>query len=245
MYILCLLFIFPEPINAVWKKKPEIIQGFNRIQTCDVHVAGAMLYQLLDIGSQGIILYVPYDLCLDTCLSGGWLLVANIVINGSSPSSDWFPDQDYTGIRYYLTNRMGISKIAMKELKAHLSFTQLRFYCRKQKRRTFHVVTAPNHTGEAVVQYFSALSTGRPDACGSFVGMADDNSRLASSCHRWSVNGKWGLSDNKGNLNMYRYAAFIPQKYNWHINPSKGEQHWCDDDNNKVSTGDFWKIFVR
>ena len=36
-----------------------------------------------------------------------------------------------------------------------LSFTQLRLYCSKKNGRTFHVTTADNITGEAVVQYFS------------------------------------------------------------------------------------------
>ena len=34
------------PIKAIGKKKPEKNQGFNGIQTSDLRVAGALLYQL-------------------------------------------------------------------------------------------------------------------------------------------------------------------------------------------------------
>ncbi|RMX39240.1 hypothetical protein pdam_00022906 [Pocillopora damicornis] len=53
----------------------------------------------------------------------------------------------------------------MKELRRHLSFTQLRFHCRKKQGRTFHVVTASNSSGEAVVRYFSGQTDEQPDAC--------------------------------------------------------------------------------
>ena len=33
------------PIQAIGKKKPEKNQGFNGIQTCDLCVTGALLYQ--------------------------------------------------------------------------------------------------------------------------------------------------------------------------------------------------------
>ena len=43
---------------------------------------------------------------------------------------------------------------ALKELRSHLSFTQLRFHCSRKQGRTFHVTTVSNITGEAEVQYF-------------------------------------------------------------------------------------------
>ena len=75
---------------------------------------------------------------------------------------------------------MVLQKSVMKELRRHLSFTQLRFHCRKKQGRTFHVVTASNSSGEAVVRYFSGQTDEQPDACGSFVRLTwDDNSKLA------------------------------------------------------------------
>ena len=85
------------------------------------------------------------------------------------------------------------------ELGRHLSFTQLRFHCRKKQGRTFHVVTAFSSSGEAVVQYFSGRTDEQPDACVSFVRLTlDDNSKLASICKDWGLAngkyyvGKWG-----------------------------------------------------
>ena len=46
---------------------------------------------------------------------------------------------------------MVLTKTAMNELRTHLSFTQLRFHCSKNNGRTFHVTTANNSAGEAVV----------------------------------------------------------------------------------------------
>ena len=75
----------------------------------------------------------------------------------------------------------------MKELRSNVSFTQLRFFCSKQQGRTFHVTTTANSTGEAVVQYFSGQTDARPDACGSFVRMEDDNSAMSQVCKEWGV----------------------------------------------------------
>ena len=93
-----------------------------------------------------------------------------------SPSSKVSVETSYRGIG---KSHMVLQKSAMKELRRHLSFTQLRFHCRKKEGRTFHVVTASNTSGEAV--YFSGQTDEQPDACGSFVRLTlDDNSKLAS-----------------------------------------------------------------
>ena len=77
---------------------------------------------------------------------------------------------------------MGITVSALKELRSHLSFTQLRFHCSKKQGRTFRVTTVSNSTGEAVVEYFSGQTDLHPDSCGSFQRMEDDNSKLAMEC---------------------------------------------------------------
>ena len=81
----------------------------------------------------------------------------------------------------------------MKELRTHLSFTQLRFHCSKNKGRTLHLTTASNSSGEAVVQYFSGQTDANPKACGSCVRMNDDNSMLAADCNQWH-NKEWEYS---------------------------------------------------
>ena len=135
---------------------------------------------------------------------GGWLLVTNFLMDNSTPPSDWTAEQTYRGISNYTNNRMGITKGAMTQLRTHLGFSQLRFHCSKQQGRTFHVTTAANSSGEAVVQYFSGQTDVLPDSCGSFQRMDDDDSQLAVTCDRWGNEdgnhhvGKWGHYNKKG-----------------------------------------------
>ena len=59
---------------------------------------------------------------------------------------------------FYRQKKTGITVSALKELRSHLSFTQLRFHCSKKQGRTFNVTTVSNGIGEAVVLQ-------RPDGC--------------------------------------------------------------------------------
>ncbi len=143
---------------------------------------------------------------------------------------------------------MVLTKSAMNELITHLPFTQMRFHCCKQQGRMFHVTTAANSTGEAVVQYFSGQTDAKPDACGSFVRMDDDNSGLAGLCHKWGYEGgsfkvgKWGYDHYQNRL--YNHPAFVVGQYHWLLEED-GSRLECDDENVGVSSGDFWKVFVR
>ena len=138
----------------------------------------------------------------------------------------------------------------MNELRIHLSFTQLRFHCSKQHHgRTFHVTTAANGTGEAVVQYFSGQTDVQPSACGSFVRMDDDNSLLAGVCHKWGIEGgshlvgKWGHERDQERL--YDHPAFQAYLAHWLLSEVESRAE-CDDWAAGVpSSGDFWKVFVR
>ena len=170
-----------------------------------------------------------------------------------SPSSPQLSvETSYRGISNYHNNKTFLQKSAMKELRTHLSFTKLRFHCSKQQGHTFHVTTVANSTGEAVVQYFSGQTDVQPDACGSFVRMENDNSRLAGVCDKWGIEngvlsvGKWGFSGEDENR-LYSHPAFAPGSdllYHWLLNPV--HSRWeCDDMNVGVSSGDFWKVFVR
>ena len=158
-------------------------------------------------------------------------------------------ETSYRGISSYHNNRMFLTKSAMNELASHLSFTQLRFHCSKQHGRTFHVITATNTSGEAVVQYFSGQTDVRPDACGSFVKMEDDNSKLTEVCQKWgSTNSnlhginKWSGARDEDRL--YKHVVLVWYKYHWHLAP-EDKRLECDDHAGGVSSGDFWKIYVR
>ena len=122
-------------------------------------------------------------------------------------------EKTYTGVSRYSNNRMVLSPGGMRKLRSCISFTQLRFHCRKQQHgRTFHVKTAANSSGEAVVGFFGGDTDVFPKACGSFEKLKGDNSVLASKCVEWGKEngvfhvGKWG---HEGNKELYMYSAFI------------------------------------
>ena len=159
-----------------------------------------------------------------------------------------------TGVQTCALPILVLSKSAMKELRKHLHFTQIRFHCKKRGGRTFHITTAANSKGEAVVKYLSGETDVIPASCGSFVIMSNDNSRLARLCQHWGLEngyykvGKWGHERDQDRLSFH--TAFVwdyPRQgvgnYFWNLDP--GGRWECDDFNVGVSPGDFWKIFVR
>ena len=170
-----------------------------------------------------------------------------------SPSPKVSVETSYRGIG---KSHMVLQKSAMKELRRHLSFTQLRFHCHKKQGRTFHVVTASNSTGEAVVRYFSGQTDEQPDACGSFVRVTlDDNSELAGICKDWGrlvsgkyLVGKWGHGEDQNRL--YWYPVFKRNMYHLRVqlhNVDDLKKKECDDGSghNVNTNGDFWRVFVR
>ena len=147
---------------------------------------------------------------------------------------------------------MVLTKTAMNELRSVLSFTQLRFHCSKNNGRTFHVTTAANSTGEAVVQYFSGQTDVQPASCGSYVRMENDNSRLAGVCQEWGKESgsykvaKWGAEFDQAR--SYDHPAFVYHLYHWTLDHrvyGQAKRWECDDYFVGVTTGDFWKIYVR
>ena len=176
---------------------------------------------------------------------GGWLLVSNVVVDNPS-SLQYSVESSYHEISNCHNKSLLLTADAMKELRTHLSFTQLRFHCSKNKGRTFHLTTAANSSGEAVVQYFSGQTDANSKACGSFVRMNDDNSKLPADCNQWYYK-KWGKPKN--GKNRYQIVAFVYGKYHWFLS---GSSRWeCDDYNSDgtkyfgLSQGDFWRVFVR
>ena len=136
---------------------------------------------------------------------------------------------------------MVLTKTAMNELRTHLSFTQLRFYCSKNNGRTIHVTTAANSIGEAVVQYFSGQTDVQPASRGSYVRMENDNLYLGGDCKKWK-NGKWGIHNANENR-LYNHVAYVYGTRRWLLSPPSVFE--CDDLLVGVTTGDFWKVYVR
>ena len=113
-------------------------------------------------------------------------------------------------------------------------------------------LTADNITGEAVVQYLSGQMDVQHASCGSFVRMENDNSRLAGVCQKWGPkNGsynsaKWG--DGFDQARSYDHPAWVYGSYHWtldHRSNGQAKRWECDDYLVGVTTGDFWKIYVR
>ena len=115
-------------------------------------------------------------------ISGGWLLIFNVTMKSSILPCQLPLKTSYRGIS---SDQMVLTTNAMNELRTQMFFTQLRFYCSKQKGRTFHISTAANSSGKAVVQFFSEQTDVKPASCGSFIKMENDNSRLAGDCRKW------------------------------------------------------------
>ena len=66
---------------------------------------------------------------------GGWLLVSNVVVG--NPSSLWYSfESSYREIRNCHNKSLFLKRDAMKKLRTHLSFTQLRFHHSKNKGRS-------------------------------------------------------------------------------------------------------------
>ena len=162
---------------------------------------------------------------------------------------------DYRQIKEYKTNKLALSTDGLRTLGTKLSFKQLRFFCHKKiPGRAFDVATATNSSGEHVVQYFTAQTDNLPDSCGSYYPLSDDNSTLASQCARWGYQlskffvGKWSYEGIPTADRLLNHLALVQSTAHWVVHQSNGRWE-CDDYHSTkeyaVSSGDFWKVFVR
>ena len=160
----------------------------------------------------------------------------------------WSKTDNYREIEKYKTNKLVLSTYGLRTLREKLSFTQLRFFCHKKiTGRIFDIATTTNSSGENVIKYFTAQTDDRPQSCGSYYPLSDDNSTLAGQCTQWGVeSGQWGPETRSDRTNILMdHVAFVVSKALWVVHT--GHKRWeCDDFNKEtVSSGDFWKIFVR
>ena len=157
-------------------------------------------------------IYIFLKYFLPFLLLKSWLLICNVIINQSSPPISLDVEKSYNGISRYNHTKLVLSPDGMREMKTILLFHQLRLHCCKQQHgRTFHVKTAINASGGAVVGFFGG-DRRFPKACDSFEKLKGDNSVLASRCVEWGREngvyhvGKWG---HEGKKELYIYPAFI------------------------------------
>ena len=168
---------------------------------------------------------------------------------------DWTLADDYRQIQEYKNNKLALSTYALRTLGTKFSFKQLRFFCRKKiPGRTFDIATATNSSGKHVVQYFTAQTNTLPKSCGSYYRLSDDNSVLPGECDEWGLrhSGEWNYYDNANKPSLAErlldHPAFIGYKVHFVVQQSGGRWE-CDDWEHTagyaLSSGDFWKIFVR
>lgn len=166
--------------------------------------------------------------------------------------------QSYTDLSRFSDHRQKVLPSVLLKLRKGMGFKQIRFHCHKKKAGTvFHIMTNINQLGEAVVKYFTFASplTPRPEACGSYSVLPDDNSTLSEDCSNWSgtraqVDGKWGVqgaSDDDFPI-LEAINRYGEKKKDDHLFYAKPQRRQCDDgdiDESSLSPGDFWSIFVR
>ena len=184
-------------------------------------------------------------------LLGGWTLISNLVLEQSG-RMNWPLTNDYQQIADYKKNKLALSAIGFRALGTKMSFKQLRFFCHKKiPGRSFDIATKTNSLGRNVIQYFKAQTNTLPKSCGSYYRLSDDNSMLARECARWGYSqagyhvGKWHHYGYSSSTRLFDHAAFVGGKVHWIVSQSDGRWECDDFQGHAVSSGDFWKIFVR
>ena len=193
------------------------------------------------------VIYVPlYTL-------GGWTALQMVTFNESNLHLQAGNGYKFKGISFYRDHGQKLNSEALLQLRNEMGFNQFQFYCHKKKVGTvFHIMTNVNSLGEAVVKYFinDNLISARPQACGSYTVLPDDNSSLSEDCSKLGWNsthpdGKWTSSWINGHKRVLKPLLRQEDHHRFRSLP-KGRD--CDDwesDESSLSPGDTWAIFVR
>jgi len=149
------------------------------------------------------------------------------------------------------SNKHYLLRDGFNQLKNDMGFTQIRFYCFKKKAgRVFHIMTNNDAKGANVAEFFTESDT-QPKACDSFTRLPDDNSTLARNCDMWgySTKDRWGHSSVLNAVRLFSRPILWAYEnyYALYIQNNDPRSLLCDDftDENAVSLGDTWRIFVR
>ncbi|XP_078366014.1 uncharacterized protein LOC144650234 isoform X3 [Oculina patagonica] len=190
--------------------------------------------------------------CDMTTDGGGWTAIQMISFTESNLhfQAEWYSFKD---LSRYSDHRQIISSSALLRLQNELGFKQVRFYCHKKKVGTvFHIITNINLLGESVVEYFmdDNLISSRPQACGSYTVLPDDNSTLSEDCSKlgWDgthADGKWTSVEADGKNRIWQAMQRPSDQHRFYSFPRNRD---CDDWNGgeaSLSPGDTWALFVR
>lgn len=187
---------------------------------------------------------------------GGWTAIQMISFSESElrfQNKGYKSFKTFKDLSYYSDHRQKVTSTALQQLQTEMGFKQLRFYCHKKKVGTvFHIMTNINPLGEAVVKYYTDnnMALIRPQTCGSYTVLPDDNSTLSKDCSKLGSNGthadgKWSNFKITGKNRILQAIVRAGDDRRFCSLPSQRD---CDDRNGdeaSLSPGDTWAIFVR
>ena len=183
---------------------------------------------------------------------GGWTAIQKISFTESNLRLE---DESYNlkDLLEYSDHRQTVSSSDLLRLQKEMGFKQFRFYCHKKKVGTvFHIMTNINPLGESVVEYFidDNLISSRPQACGSYTVLADDNSTMSEDCSKFGWNGthadgKWSRANIKGKSRILQAIQRRQDFHRFYAFPKKCDCDDWDGGQASLSPGDTWAVFVR
>ena len=177
-------------------------------------------------------------------------MVAETLMKSSIRPTKAIQSNQFKDISSYARGIVRVNVNALLQLKQHIKFTQLRYFCHQNSAgRIFHIMTKRNQAGEAAVRYLIENAQTRPPACGSFKRLPDDNSILAANCNKWGNDGncnkcnKWGHPNHRMTYRVYNNPIFWEGKSYVNFYPKFLA---CDGFSNApLAKGDKWQLFVR
>lgn len=182
-------------------------------------------------------------------LLGGWLLISRFLMKTVNSLQDSIVmSSSYKAILpKYNSNNQYLLRNGFNQLKQDMGFTQIRFYCFKNKTgRVLHIMTNTDSKGANVVKFFTNSNTA-PRACNSFSRLPDDTSILALICDKWGypTADRWGNLAIRTDDRLYKRPFVRPFTRYFRFEP--GSVYDCDDTppSQNMSVGDIWQIFVR
>lgn len=188
---------------------------------------------------------------------GGWTAIQLVTYVESKLQFETttFYASSYKDISKYNNHRQKVPSSVLLELRNDMGFKQLRFYCYKKTVGVMvHIMTNINPLGEAAVNYFidDNLISNRPQTCGSYTVLPDDNSTMSEDCSTFGWNGthadgKWAKYAAKGRARILRPIMRVKSGYKYIFNsyPTRRDCDDSKDGNASLSVGDTWSIFVR
>lgn len=207
----------------------------------------------LKTGLYWVLLDKPTQVYCDMATGfGGWTMIGRASVMEDSQREG----KEYTKLlSSNITKLSGVTEgsfllsgTGLKQLRKHIKFTQMRFYCHKPWHgRTVHIHTLENKLGKAAVELLIGNSNVRPQSCGSYGRFENDNSDIGGSCERWCGQRCDGTWNDYGNPEVRMYYFPMVTVGAKHLSLAHRRLE-CDDitgaDRSFSSVGE-WAFYVR